>query len=88
MCLSFNRTQSNAITGLLIGYSTLRRFLQLMGSQTVRFIGGVEHRMELLPTFFVSVKFGFTQTRLSGIRFWSQMTLRVQVWGRSGNLAK
>jgi hypothetical protein len=29
--LSFNRTQSRAVTGLLIGHNTLRRHLHLMG---------------------------------------------------------
>jgi len=29
--LSFNRTKSRAVTGLLIGYNTLKRHLRLMG---------------------------------------------------------
>ena len=30
-CLSFNRTQSSAVTGLLTGHNTLRRHLHLLG---------------------------------------------------------
>jgi len=45
--LSFNRTQSRAVTGLLTGHNTLRRHLHLTGlCQTVHCVGGVEQRMK------------------------------------------
>jgi hypothetical protein len=39
--LSFNSTQSRAVTGLITGHNTLRRHLHLIGL-TVHCVGGVE----------------------------------------------
>jgi hypothetical protein len=53
--LSFNRTQSRAVTGLLTGRNTPRRHLHLLGLLDVPLCRcGVEE--ETRPSFFVSVK--------------------------------
>jgi hypothetical protein len=52
--LSFNRTQSRAVTGLLTGHNTLRRHLHLLG--LVHCVGSVEWKRKPRPTFFVNVR--------------------------------
>jgi hypothetical protein len=75
--LSCNRTQSRAVTGLLTGHNTLRRYLQLMGL-SVDCAGGVEQRMKPLPIFFVSVKLWFHSVMcIWAPSSWSQRTSRV-----------
>ena len=40
--MSFNRTQSRVVTGLLIGHNSLRRHLHLLGLLDSLYLGGVE----------------------------------------------
>jgi hypothetical protein len=76
--LSFNRTQSRAVTGLLSGHNTLRRHLHLMGLSDSQFEWGLEHRTKPLATFFVSVKcLLHSDVRIWAPSSWNQETLRV-----------
>jgi hypothetical protein len=54
--LSFNRTESRAVTSLLIGHNTLRRHLYVMGLMDSPYVGGVQQRRVHEPLFCVSVK--------------------------------
>jgi hypothetical protein len=49
--LSFNRTQSRVVTGLLTGNKTLRRHLYLMGRTIFPYVGGVEQSEKPQPIF-------------------------------------
>jgi len=67
--LSFNRTQSRAVIGLLTGHSTLRRHLHIMGlsnNPICRKCGTVVLRMKPQSTFCVSVR----PWPHSGIHIW------------------
>jgi hypothetical protein len=54
--LSFNRSQSKVVTGLLTRHNTLRRHLHLMRLTDNTIAGSVEQRMKPLPTFSVCVR--------------------------------
>jgi len=54
--LCFSRTQSRLVIGLPPGHHILRRHLHLMGLTNNLYVGGVEQRMNLQPTFPVSMK--------------------------------
>jgi hypothetical protein len=52
--MSFNRTQSRAVIGLLTGHNTLRRHLHILGltdSPLCRKCGGVEETSAHIPPF-------------------------------------
>jgi hypothetical protein len=53
--LSFNRTQSKFVTGLLTGHNTLRRYLHLLGQLDSPLCRGVEWKRKPRLTFFVIV---------------------------------
>jgi hypothetical protein len=57
--LTFNRTQSRVVIGLLTGHTTLRRYLYLIGLNNNPHVGGVVQRKKLQSTFCVSVKLWF-----------------------------
>jgi hypothetical protein len=66
--LSFNRTQSRAVTGLLIGHNNLRRHLHLLGllgRSLYRRCGAEEKNIG--PRSLWVWSFGFTQTCVSGL---------------------
>ena len=68
--LSFNRTQSSVIIGLLTGQNTLRRSSLNGAEPIVSYVGGLEQRKKPQPTFYVSVKLsGFTHAQISEILF-------------------
>jgi hypothetical protein len=76
--LSFNRTQSRAVTGLLTGHNTLRRYLHLMGLSDSPFCRRCGAEMKPQPTFFVSVKLWlYSDMHIWAPSSWSQKTLRV-----------
>ena len=54
--LSFNRTQSRVVIGLLTGHNTLRRHLYIMGLYSNPFVGDVALRRKPQSTFLVSVR--------------------------------
>jgi len=65
--LSFNRTQSGVVIGLLTGHNTLRRHLYIMGmsnNPTCRKCGTEEETS--VPHFVWVWGLGFTQTCISG----------------------
>ena len=74
--LSFNRTQSRALTGLLTGHNTLRRHLHQIGL-LVHCVGGVEQRMNTRLTFFMNVKLWLHSDMCIWSPFWSHRTSRV-----------
>jgi hypothetical protein len=75
--VSFNRTKSRAVTGLLTGHYVLRRHLHLMGLSDSP-LCGMEHRMKPRPTFFVSVKLWLHPDMcIWAPSSWSQRTSRV-----------
>ena len=87
--LSFNRTQSRAVTGFLTGHNTLRRHLHLLGLLDSQLCWRCGAEKKPRPTFFVSVKLWLhSDMHIWAPSPWSQRTLRVQVWGPSGTLAK
>jgi hypothetical protein len=53
--LSFNMTQSKAVTGLLTGHNTLRRYLHLIGLSDSPLCRGVEQRKKPRLTLYVNV---------------------------------
>ena len=53
--LSFNTTQSKAVTGLLTGHNTLRRHLHLIGLSDSPLCRGVEQRKKPRFTLYVNV---------------------------------
>ena len=74
--LSFTRTQSRAVTGILTAHNTLRRHLHLMGlSDSSLCRCGAEE--EPRPTFFVSVKLWLPSDMHNCAPSWSQKILRV-----------
>jgi hypothetical protein len=54
--LSFNRTQSRVVVGLLTGHNTLRRHLHIMGISEIPCVGDVEQRRKPQLMFCVNVK--------------------------------
>jgi hypothetical protein len=54
--LSFNRTQSRVVTGLLTGHNTLRRHLYVMGLSITPILGSVVLRRKPQSTFCVGVR--------------------------------
>jgi hypothetical protein len=87
--LSFNSTQSRAVTGLLTGHNTLRRHLHLMVPSDSPLCRRCEHRMKPRPTFFVTVNLWLhSDMCIWAPSSWSQRTSRVYVSGPSGTLAK
>ena len=87
--LSFSRTQSRALTGLLTGHNTLRRRLHLMGLSDSQLCRRSEAEDKTSPTFLLSVTLWFhSDMRIWAPSSWSQRTIRVNVWGPSGTLVK
>jgi hypothetical protein len=87
--LSFNRTQTRVVIGLLTGHNTLRRHLHIMGLFDSPFVGNVALGRSLQSTFCVSAR----PWPHSGIRTWvrtswTRRTLGYLVWGPSGTLLK
>ena len=75
--LSFKRTQSRAVTGLLTGHNTLRRHLYLL-RLIVRCEGGVEYKRKPRPTFSVNVRpWPHSDIRIWAPFFWNQRILKV-----------
>jgi hypothetical protein len=69
--LSFNRTKSMAVPGLLAGHNSLRRHIHLMVISNSPF-----YRMKPLPTFFVSLKLWLhSDMHIWAAPSWSQKTL-------------
>jgi hypothetical protein len=64
--LSFYRTQSRVVIGLLTGHNTLRRHLYIWDWVITPPVGSVVLRRKPKSTFFVS-GLGFTQTCTSGL---------------------
>ena len=54
--LSFNRTQSRVVTGLLTEHHTLRRYLYVKGLNKTPLVGSVVMRRKPQSTFCVSVR--------------------------------
>ena len=83
--MSFNRTQSRAVIGLITGHNTLGRHLHIHGltdSPLCRQCGMEEET-------FVNVRFWpLSDTCIWAPFFWRRRISRVQVWGPSGTLAR
>ena len=87
--LSFNRTQTRAVIGLLTGHNTLRRHLHVMGLTITPPVGSVALRRKPRRTFYVSVRLW----PHSGIHIWAPFSwtrriLGCWAWGPSGTLLK
>ena len=54
--LSFNRTQSRVVTGLLTGHNTLRRYLHLLGLLDSPLCRACGVKAETSATFFANVR--------------------------------
>ena len=71
--LSFTRTQSKVVIGLIIGDYTLRRHFYLMGLTNSLFVGGMEQRKKPQPMFCVTAKLWLhSYTHVWAPFFWTQ----------------
>jgi len=86
--LSFNRTQSRAVTGLLTGHNTLRKHVHLMrlsDSPLCRRCGAED---DLCPHSLWVWCFGFTQTCVSGLFFLEPEDIKSISLGAIWNFSK
>jgi len=67
--LSYNRTQSRVVIGLLTGHNTLGRHLQLVALTNGSLCRRCGAQEETSALDLCSVRFGFAQTYLSGLLF-------------------
>jgi len=75
--LSFTRTQSRVVTGLLTGHNSLRRHLHFMGLSCIHYVG-VEQRKEPQSTSCASVKLWLQSDMHTWFpSFWTQRMLTV-----------
>jgi hypothetical protein len=84
--LSFNRTQSRVVIGLLTGHNTLKSIFTSWGWPTSPYIGGVEQRRKPQTIFCVSVKLWLhSDTHIWAHFSWTQRILSpslVAVWAQ------
>jgi hypothetical protein len=86
--LSFNRTQTRAVIGLLIGHNTLRKHLHVMGLSDNPHIGSVALRRKPRRTFCVNVRlWPHSGTYIWVPSFGAQKILGYWEWGPSGTLS-
>jgi hypothetical protein len=86
--LSFNRTQSRSLNGLLTGHNTLRKHLHLLGlldSPLCRRCGAEE---QISSHVLCECEAFHSDMRIWAPSSWNQSTLRVYVWVPSGTLVK